>query len=482
MRTYVRYVGGVSATDQVLPPAAAARAAIRAELALIDDAQSRLRAADTDIVGNAFRVEIAERLETQHRVNRGLSFRMFGELADPPDGPDDPRLPADTKLTDLLWSRLRITRAEVRRRFRVAARIRPRRNLTGPPAPPEFPAVAAAVEDGRIGDDHIRSVTTALDQLPGNVAPADRAAAERTLVRHATEQDAAFVTALGHAIADVLNPDGNFTDADRARRRNLVLGRQGPDGMSRLSGCVDPETRAYLEAAMAAVRPGHRRPDTPEPSECPEAPAGPDLRSNGQRNHDALKLALRHGIASGALGTHRGVPVSVIATTTLADLEQAGRAIADPSLPMPGPARTGGGSRLPMRDLIRMAANAIHYLVVFDDHSERPLYLGRSRRIATLDHRIICHARDRGCTRPNCSEPGYHCEVHHATDWAHGGRTDADQLYFACGPDHGAATRGDLQTQLTERGRLAWTDRTGQPRINHLHHPMELLDRGDDPG
>lgn len=462
----------MSQPDQVLPPAAAARTAIRADLALIDDAQARLRSADTDLVGNAFRVEVAEHLEIQHRVNRGLSYRIFGEIADPADGPDDPRLPADIKITDLLWSRLRVTRAEVRRRFRVAARIRPRRNLTGPPTPPELPATAAAVEDGRIGDDHIKAVTKALDELPAKVAPADREAAERALVRHATEQDAAFVTVVGHAIADRLNPDGNFTDEDRERRRNLVLGRQGPDGMSRLSGCIDPEARAYLEAALAAVRPGHRQPD---------GTADRDTRSSGQRDHDALKLALRHGIESGAMGTHRGVPVTVIVTTKLADVDQAVRAMANPDIPMPGPARTGGGSRLPMRDLIRMAANSIHYLAVFDNHSERPLYLGRSKRIATLDHRIICHARDRGCTRPNCPEPGYHCEVHHSTDWAQNGRTNADELYFACGADHGGATRGDLQTHVTEQGRLAWTDGTNPPQINHLHHPEELLDDDEDP-
>ena len=101
---------------------------------------------------------------------------------------------------------------------------------------------------------------------------------------------------------------------------------------------------------------------------------------------------------------------------------------------MPAPARTGGGSRLPMRDLIRMAAKTIHYLAVFDDHTERPLYLGRQKRVATADQRLICYARDRGCTRPNCLVSGYRCEVHHSPDWARGGRTDADKLFFACGP------------------------------------------------
>lgn len=462
----------MSDTDRVLLPAQAARAQVRADLTLIDAAYDRLRSTDTALVGNAFRVEMAERLETQQRVNRGLSYRMFGEIADPADGPDDPALPADIKVRDLLWSRLRITRGEVQRRFRIAARIRPRRSLTGPPLPPELSEVAAAVEAGTIGDDHITAVTNALDELPAKVALTDRADAERTLVRHAAEQDAKFVTAIGHRIADVLNPDGNFSDEDRARRRGLVLGRQGSDTMSRLTGCLDPETRAYLEAIIAAVRPGHRQPGTPELR---------DTRSSGQRCHDALKLALRQAIESGRMGTHRGVPVTVVVTTRLGELEQAVRATTDPGNPMPAPARTGGGSRLPMRDLIRMAGNSIHYLAVFEDHSARPLYLGRSKRLATLDHRIICHARDRGCTRPNCPQPGYHSEVHHCPDWADGGRTDADKLYFACGCDHGGATRGDLQTHLTEHGRLAWTDGTGPPQINHLHHPEELIDNGDDP-
>jgi hypothetical protein len=135
---------------------------------------------------------------------------MFGEIADPVDGPNDPALPADVAMRHLLCSRLRITSAEAKRRFRVAVRIRPRRSLTGPALPPELPELAAAVEAGAIGDDHIAAVFRALDALPSAVSPVDREKAERTLVRHATRQDAKFVTAVGDRIADCLNPDGNF--------------------------------------------------------------------------------------------------------------------------------------------------------------------------------------------------------------------------------------------------------------------------------
>jgi hypothetical protein len=122
-----------------------------------------------------------------------------------------------------------------------------------------------------------------------------------------------------------------------------------------------------------------------------------------------------------------------------------------------------------------MAANSIHYLAVFDDHTNRPLYLGRTKRVASADQRIICHARDRGCTRPGCTEPGYHCETHHDPPWAQGGHTDADTLFFACGPDHTLLGKGLLETIVTDTGRLAWTDGSSTPETNLAHHPDELL-------
>src|ERR1700691_3267239 len=432
-----------------------ARERIGAALDAIDTAHDLLRDTPSDLVGNRFRVDVAERLETQERANRGLMYRIFAEIADPPD-----ETGSIAQMRSVLWKRLRITPNEISRRFKLAVRIRPRRSLTGSPLPPEFPTLADAVQTGAIGDDHVRAICRAIDVLPGCVSPADTTAAERTLVKQASKVDAGIVAKLGQRIADYLNPDGLFSDEDRARRRGLHLCPQGPDGMSRLSGLLDPEARAYFEAIEAAVRPGRHQPDRAQSEER-------DRRTPAQRCHDALKLGLETAIASGELGVHRGHPVTVIATTTLTDLNQAAHAVVDPSIPMPAPAHTGGGSRLPMPDLIRMAAKAIHYLAVFDNHTARPLYLGRQKRIATADQRLISYARDRGCTRPNCLAPGYRCEVHHSPDWLHGGRTDADQLHFACCPNHARASRGELRTQVMKNGRLGWTDGTGPPEVNH---------------
>ena len=134
-----------------------------------------------------------------------------------------------------------------------------------------------------------------------------------------------------------------------------------------------------------------------------------------------------------------------------------------------------------MRDLIRMAADAIHYLAVFDDHSDRPIYLGRQKRIATADQRIICYARDGGCTRPNCLAPGYHGEVHHAVDWAAGGRHRRRPAVLRLRPRPRPPHQRLWQTTITNTGRLAWTNGTTPPQINHAHHPDELLHNNPDP-
>ncbi|MDT5281731.1 MAG: hypothetical protein QOJ20_2926, partial [Mycobacterium sp.] len=123
--------------------AEAARERFRALADQVDAAHNEMRALSSAEVGNDFRVELAERLETQERTNRGLMYRAFGQIADPPD--EAGMAPV---LVNSLAARLRVPPKEIKRRMKLAGRIRPRRQLTGPPLPPELPRVAAAVEAG----------------------------------------------------------------------------------------------------------------------------------------------------------------------------------------------------------------------------------------------------------------------------------------------------------------------------------------------
>ncbi len=94
--------------------------------------------------------------------------------------------------------------------------------------------------------------------------------------------------------------------------------------MSRLSGYLTPETRATFEAVLAKLAaPGMCNPDdhTPVIDTTPDTAAiDRDTRSQAQRNHDGLLAGLRALIASGKLGQHNGLPVSIVVTTTLTDL------------------------------------------------------------------------------------------------------------------------------------------------------------------
>jgi hypothetical protein len=71
---------------------------------------------------------------------------------------------------------------------------------------------------------------------------------------------------------------------------------------------------------------------------------------------------------------------------------------------------------------------------------------------------------------------GYECEVHHAPDWEPDGRTDADALFFGCGPDHKLVTDGHATTTVGDDGRLAWSVGTDPPETNTIHHDDQLLD------
>src|SRR5262245_34045073 len=90
----------------------AARARFRALVTQVDAAYAEMRELSAAVVGNAFRAEMAERLETQERTNRGLMYRFFGEIADPPD--ETAIVPA---LVNSLAARLRIPPREVKRRM-----------------------------------------------------------------------------------------------------------------------------------------------------------------------------------------------------------------------------------------------------------------------------------------------------------------------------------------------------------------------------
>jgi len=213
--------------------------------------------------------------------------------------------------------------------------------LTGEPLAPQLAATAAAQRQGRIGDGHVKVIRSLLAALPAEVDVCTREAIDADLADKAGGYRPDELAKYAQRIIDWLHPDGDYREQERLRKRGLTLGKQDHDGMSRISGLLTPQLRAAPEAMLAKLAaPGACNPE----DENPVVDATPDQdavrrdhRTTAQRNHDGLLAGLRGLLASGELGQHNGLPVSIVVTATLADLEAAA-----------GKALTGGGTLLPM--------------------------------------------------------------------------------------------------------------------------------------
>ncbi|HEX2215009.1 MAG TPA: HNH endonuclease signature motif containing protein [Mycobacterium sp.] len=406
-------------------------------------------------------------------VDHALIVRLTAE--------DDPKVVGASSWAVALATALRISKNEAKRRITSAQVLGPRRALTGEPLEPALAQTAAAQARGDLGAEQVAIIERFFEKLPAHVNYQARELAEADLARAGCGMGPEELRQVGDRLASLLDEDGPMpNDAERARRRYLSVGRQGRDGLSKVNGLLDPQARATLDAVWAKLAaPGMCNPDDEDP--CVDGPPSDehrvrDGRTQGQRNHDALTAMGRALLASGQLGSHTGLPATIIVSTTLKELQSAA-----------GVAVTGGGTLLPMAEVIRMASHSEHYLVVFEDHREVPMYLGRAKRLATPGQRIVLYARDRGCTKPGCTVPGYWCQVHHATkDWADGGETNITELTLACGPDNRLVEKGGWTTRVRPDARVEWLPPphldTGQTRVNNYHHPEKYLLPEDDEG
>jgi hypothetical protein len=112
-------------------------------------------------------------------------------------------------------------------------------------------------------------------------------------------------------------------------------------------------------------------------------------------------------LRSDTLPAPGGTPVTVLATTTIAELTAAAREGAANGL-----AVLGTGQTISARELLRLASEANVVPVVLSDAGGVLAY-GRSRRLASPGQRLALAARDGGCCFPGCERlprlPGPHC-------------------------------------------------------------------------
>ncbi len=122
----------------------------------------------------------------------------------------------------------------------------------------------------------------------------------------------------------------------------------------------------------------------------------------------------------------------------------------------------------------RIACDATaHPLLV--DPQWQPLAYGRAARVVPPALRRAIAQRDGGCRFAGCDRPAPWCDAHHLTHWAHGGKTDPDNLALVCSYHHHLLHEGGYTLTRTPHG--CWTTRRPDgtaipdPSRAHDHQP-----------
>jgi hypothetical protein len=139
---------------------------------------------------------------------------------------------------------------------------------------------------------HLRVIQTFVRDLPADTPVDTVECAERFLAEQSAKLRPDQLEKVANRCAVLINPDGKFSDVDRARQRGFIWSAQRPGGMSIGKLVASPELRANLDAWLARfAAPGMCNPDDESPcvtGEPDREVARKDSRSHAQRQHDAL--------------------------------------------------------------------------------------------------------------------------------------------------------------------------------------------------
>ena len=345
-------------------------------------------------------------LESIARTVYAAQIRFAGEV-------DDTALADQLSVSStrvLLRNTLRISSGDAAARVRAAKLLLWSEPITGGQIPAALPQVAAALDDGAIGEGHVSVITQAVKAWPKTLDADVWTSAEQLLVDTARDCDPGEVSKVAQHLANMLDPDGNEPDdAEPECRMELHLGRRNPrTGLIPLNGMLDDETvEAFRQATDPLAAPTPR-------STASRTPARPRC---GRRRRTSPRSAATS--TPGRTHRRRALPHMTMArpTTRSPRASRTPRSTsADPSPPPPpgaSPATrpscrswSAGTSQVHRR---RPRATAVHPRPAQRPHPPRP-----GLRLA-------------GCTRPT----GW-TQAHHILSWLDGGPTDIDNGCRAC--------------------------------------------------
>ena len=292
---------------------------------------------------------------------------------------------------------------------------------------PWLSGAGLGVAAGTLSVEAFDTIRVGLGEPTEDVSTDDLAGAARTLVAESATVNLDALAARARDLRNDLDAAGiGLREHERRVRRYLRLVVQS-DGMTRITGLLDPESAAIVVAAVDAVTsPRRGGPRFVAPDEVARAARlVADDRTTEQIALDALVEMITIATRANSSKLFGRTRPAVRVLVTLKDLEN----------------RTGGGYLEGQADRVSIATVERHAcgggtLPILFDGAGKALNLGRERRLFTARQRDVIAARDGGCLGPDCDRPPSWSEVHHINEFQHGGLTNVDDGVLLCRYHH----------------------------------------------
>lgn len=311
-------------------------------------------------------------------------------------------------------------------------------------------SLGLAVGEGALSVGAVDSIRAGLGQPNSRVSEQTLAEAAERLGAEATTLDADSLFRRARELRDELDAMGIAErEAERREARSLTFTRL-PDGMSRLTWLMDPETSAVAgdlwDRATSPRRGGPRFVDAGSADFERAKRITDDPRSTAQFASDVFVELLRQGAAADSsqlLGS--GAPVlHLLVLKAALDKVSGGARVSGEA----GVSGAGGGhghahghlegqlDPVSIETIQRALCSSTIEPILFDD-SGNALDVGRDQRLYNRKQRTALAIRDGGCMFPGCDRPPSWTEAHHTKHWTRDrGGTNIDDGILLCRHHH----------------------------------------------
>lgn len=308
-----------------------------------------------------------------------------------------------------------------------------------------LPAVAEAVQAGRIRLEHVNVFAYGLKHIGDDVVTASM----EWLLGVATTSAPGELFAVMKQLRDAIYPDELDEQWAKGADKQHFSVEPVPLGYH-VSGFLPTEIGARLRLVLDSLA----------------APRGEDdTRSTDQRHVDAVDDLASAFLESG-LPSDQGVRPHLSVRVDAETLDG-----------QPGEAATLDGFGPIGPQLLALLACTADVTPVLTQqgfaNSSVILNVGRTQRLATLKQRRAIHTRQEGrCAAPGCQNT--HLEIHHVVWWSRGGPTDLDNLIGLCSRCHHLVHRDLLKVSAAGAGTFTFTNNTGRRLRDHTHRRRRL--------